>query len=150
MKIASRFSILFFTFILSACVATGEVNPKNDINLVGTGKVRITTDAEPEKGTYKGFTHQIGITHLNGKSLWRMGVDNDFPESLLISPGKIQLRVRYIYFSTYADGVLWLEAEPEKEYFIKKVAEKYSVNFYIEEKDTGKIVGGVFEPEKNM
>lgn len=150
MKMFFHYAILCTALLLSACVATGEVNPKKVIDLSGTGKVRITTDAEPDKGTYKGFTHQIGITHLNGKSLWRMGVDNDFPESLLVSPGRIQLRVRYIYFSTFADGVLWLDAEPEKEYIIKKTAAKYSVKFYLEEKDTGKIVGGVFEPEKNM
>ena len=141
------FLVIFSTILMSSCVSKGEVSAKSVVSLSGTGKARITGDTERAHGMLRGFDQQVGITSLDGKSLFRMGWDTDFPESLIITPGKHVIGVRYMYMNAYANGTIWLDAESEKSYIIRKQPHNYSVSFWVEETDTGKRVGGIFGQE---
>lgn len=140
--------LISIVFTMSSCVSEGEVKAASIIPLSGTGMARITGDSERAHGLMRNFDQQVGISSLDGKSLFRMGWDTDFPESLLITPGKHQIGVRYMYMNAYANGTIWLDAEAEKSYIIRKKAHNYSVSFWAEESDTGKRVGSVFGEEK--
>ena len=134
---------ILFLFSLSSCTSLGEVDPKKEINLTGTGKARITGESEDKK-TVWASDKKIFITSLDGKLFRRMGLDSDFPASLLIDPGKHEIGIRYIAGPLFSDAVLWLNAEPEKSYIIKKKTAGYSVSFWLEDMNTGKKVGSVF------
>ena len=63
----------------------------------------------------------LQLQQLDGKSLFRLAIDNSsYPESLLIKPGNHKINVRFMHGYAYSDGVLWLNAEEEKSYIIRK------------------------------
>lgn len=143
-------TIVVFLFVISSCTTIeGDVDPRSTISLAGTGKARISGETNRTSNVVTNFDQHIAITALNGKSLFRLAIDNSsYPESLLIKPGNHKINVRFMHGYAYSDGVLWLNAEEEKSYVIRKKVYKYSVSFWIEDSATGEIVGGVFgEPE---
>jgi hypothetical protein len=60
-----------------------------------------------------------------------------------LSPGRHIISVEIQVTTSTATGRLWLDAEAGKSYIVRRHIEGYGVRFWIEETDTGRVVGGV-------
>ncbi|OYY42395.1 MAG: hypothetical protein B7Y56_13370 [Gallionellales bacterium 35-53-114] len=70
-------------------------------------------------------------------------MNSDFPEAMLVDPGRHSMRVEYNYYQSTAHANLWLDAQAEKKYIIRCKVNGNFVLFWIEEEATGQRVGGV-------
>ena len=136
-------AVLCLASLMTACTTTGEVLLGNPASLAGTGKAKITTDSEHDHTILAGLDRRIYITSLDGKSLFRLGATSDYPEGMLLDPGRHEISIRFLHFNTFANGRLWFVAEREKSYIVRKQMENYSVRLWIEDMLTGRPVGGI-------
>lgn len=133
--------------LLSACASKGEVNPQKEIALTGTGQARITGNSTHNHEFLRGYDRLVMITSLDEESMYRWGWTTEYPESLLISPGKHTIGVQFRTTYGLATGKLWFEAESEKTYIIRTKAQGYGISFWIEDMASGNTIGGVFTGE---
>ncbi|WP_457097786.1 hypothetical protein [Lysobacter sp. P5_B9] len=90
---------------------------------------------------------KVFITQLDGKSLYRMGWTTEYPEAMRIWPGTHSIGVRYLHSSmggpvvNYANALLTLDAKAESKYIVRKLIVGGSIRFWIEDMDTGEVVG---------
>lgn len=108
----------------------------------------IIGESEHRHKINRHMDRRILITRLDEKSLLKsrlslvFGIVN-YPEQITVAPGRHYIDVQYTYFNTYSNQKLWLDAEAGKTYIVKKKITGYSVQFWIEEADTGKVIGGI-------
>lgn len=98
---------------------------------------------------------RLYITKIDGKSTSSniANIHIGFPEQVLVEPGRHSLGLKFVCGTTSCDGKLWLDAEAGKTYFVYWKSEGYHIRFWIEEKESGKVVsgstrGGESKPEK--
>lgn len=132
---------------LSACVSKGEVNPQKELVLTGTGQARITGNSTHNHEVLRGYDRLVMITSLDEESMYRWGWTTEYPESLLISPGKHTIGVQFRTGYSLAQGKLWFVAESEKSYIVRTEAKGYGISFWIEDMASGNTVGGFFTGE---
>ena len=72
-----------------------------------------------------------------------------YAEYAWVTPGRHYLDLHYTYMNSFAWGQVWFDAEAGKTYVIRKQITGYSVRFWVEEEETGKLAGGIpgGEPE---
>ena len=150
MKFYTIAIFLISSLFITSCTVVGEVDPLKKIDLKGKELSRITGGFKHKRpnrtmtGVPSADDEDIFITAIDGKKLFRMAMSTEFPSSMLITPGKHKIDVKYAKFGLFSYGTLWLDAEKEKEYIVKYKTHKYSVSFWLEDASTGKIVGSVF------
>ncbi len=142
-----RFSCLLATgclaLVLSGCTTVGEVRLDDSASLAGTGKARIKTESDHKHAILGGLDRRVYIMNVDGRSLWRMGNSSDFPEAMLVDPGRHTIMVRFDHFNQYANGRLWWIAESEHEYLVRREVSGYAVRLWIEDVATHLPVGGI-------
>jgi hypothetical protein len=114
----------------------------------------IQCDSERAHGMWRGLDRAVWITKIDAKATLKpSSLHLHPPEEAWVESGRHYLEVRYTDHGGHADGKLWLDAEAGKTYIVRKKIEGYGVRFWIEEKESGKVVGGSArggepEPEK--
>ena len=101
----------------------------------------IRCDSEHAHGMWRGLDEAVWITNIDGKTTLKT-LSVHPPEEAWVEPGRRYLEVRYTHRGGSAEGKLWLEAQPGKTYIVRKKIEGYGVRFWIEDKETGKVVSG--------
>jgi hypothetical protein len=132
--------------LMSGCTSKGEVRLDEEVALVGTGKALLKTDSENNHRFAVLLDQRVFITQLDGKNMYRMGSTTDYPQALLIEPGKHSVAARYLnntagsVWVTFANSLLTFDAEAEKRYVIRKEIVGGSIRFWIEDMATGDVV----------
>ena len=127
--------------LIAGCATIAE--PELPTSSVDSGRARISGDSETAHKFWKGLDQRVFITKLDGKSQFRLSLTSDYPQTVIVVPGRHYLDVQYRLFNMFANGKLWLDAEAGKSYLIKKKQRQYAVSLWIEEADSGRVVGGV-------
>jgi len=98
----------------------------------------------------------LAIIQSEGTYIWIMTIDGKttltdfdsfigllrFPEQVLAEPGRHTFEVRFVRGTGSAEGKLWLDAAAGKTYIVRKEIKGYNIRFWIEDKESGKVVGG--------
>jgi hypothetical protein len=94
------------------------------------------------QGKLFGDKQRVIITRIDHAKVHgpRMFSFESNPQDLL--PGRHIISVEFSLNNSSTTGRLWLDAEAGKSYIVRKRIEGYGVHFWIEETDTGRIVGG--------
>jgi len=145
----NKFTVLTILIVmLTACASiVGEVDPTKEISLEGTGKALVFADSDNThvSALTRGKNNHDFITRLDGKGLHRLGGRADFPEALLVEPGRHNISVMYQYYQLTANADLWFDAQAEKSYIIRSKTSGMTIYFWIEDQATGQKVGGIQE-----
>jgi len=129
--------------VLSSCTVPGEVRLDDAASIEGTGKARIKTESDHNHTILNGLDQRVYLTNIDGHSLWRLGSNSDFPEAMVVEPGRHTIMVRYNHYNQFANGRLWWVAEKEHEYIVRRQASGYAVRLWIEDLATHRPVGGI-------
>lgn len=112
----------------------------------------IQCDSEHTSNMFVALDERLYISKIDGKSTFNLmhalSANQEYPEQASVEPGRRYLELRY-QGRGYAKMDLWLDAEAGKIYIVRKKAGGGKVRLWIEEKETGKVVGGIRggEPE---
>ena len=112
----------------------------------------IQCDSEHTSNVFVALDERLYISKIDGKSTFNFAhaltANQEYPEKAYVEPGRRYLEFRY-QGRGYAKMDLWLDAEAGKTYIVRKEAGGGKVRLWIEEKGTGKVVGGIRggEPE---
>lgn len=134
---------LCLAVVLSNCTTTGEVRLDDKTSMAGTGKAKIKTESDHNHTLFPGLDQRVYIANLDGRSLYRLSTTTDYPEAMLVDPGRHTITVRYNYYNGYAFGRIWWDAEKEHEYIVRRELSGYAVRFWIEDVATHRPVGGI-------
>jgi hypothetical protein len=113
--------------------ATGHVAPRTFARITGYTGV---------PGKLFSPKQRVLITHIDDTKVPgpRIFSGESNPQDLL--PGRHIITVAIDVENMHATGRLWLDAQEGKSYIVRKRIQGYGVRFWIEETDTGKMVGG--------
>ena len=118
-----------------------------------TNSAKITCDSETNHNVLIGLNSKVYIASIDEKSTATFaGFMTDaepYAQVAYVTPGRHYLDLKFSQMNSFAWGRVWLDAEAGKSYIIRKKAKNYAITFWVEEMDTGKIVGGIpgGEPE---
>jgi hypothetical protein len=137
-------AVLFLLFVLPGPdpAAAGEPNGAAETAAPRGASARITGYTSGQ-GKVFGPKQRVIITRIDHEKVHgpRLFSFESNPQDL--SPGRHIISVQIYLNTSSATGRLWLEAEAGKSYIVRKRIEGYGVYFWIEETDTGRVVGGV-------
>jgi hypothetical protein len=111
----------------------------------------ITVPAADTNAILHKFENRVFIMSIDDKStatLWGFLTDNEpYAEIACVRPGRHHLNLKYKSadptFGFFAFGRVWFDAEAGKNYFVRDRIKGYTVEFWMEESETGKVVGGL-------
>jgi hypothetical protein len=142
-----RSAVLVWLFLLpGANVAEAAAQPSGT-----TAATAVATISGSTSGTHTiltGFNQRILITRIDHKTLFLAMFLSGKPNTVTLTPGRHRIRVNLEVTGLVAIGKLWLDAEAGKAYIVRGRSERQGVQFWIEEADTGSIVGGI-DPGEN-
>jgi hypothetical protein len=102
----------------------------------------VKGEVRGEHEVKRGLNEYVVFTELNGVSLKKPFHGPEYPYEMHISPGKHIIKVRYLYYATYADGCIELEVYAGERYTVRNRRHNYSVSFWAENQK-GEVVGRV-------
>ncbi|MFL6604790.1 MAG: hypothetical protein ACJ8R9_26125 [Steroidobacteraceae bacterium] len=105
--------------------------------------VATITGYTSSKRKLLGPDQRVIITRVDHKKVRGTGLFSYKSNTETLSPGRHTIGVQLQVSALSANGRLWLDAEPGKAYIVRKRVEGYGVRFWIEEVDTGRVVGGM-------
>jgi hypothetical protein len=136
-------TLLLFAFALAPLACLAAKPERGPLQADATSAV-LNTDAQHFKAL--GMTQVKGVTivTLDGKDQHYGLIHINYPTSIRLTPGRHRIRLGYEdnIWGAYTD--LWLEAEAGKAYAGRaQVNPDRTVHLWIEEADTGRLVGGI-------
>lgn len=157
MKKQHVLSALLIAFALVVPAGMARAQTAEAAPVAGVGRnATIKGSATHKHKIYKSYDERLVITHLDGKSLLKVTPAFFFtgyakyPEEISVAPGRHYIDVLYDGGrTTFSNVGLWLDAEAQKTYQLRRKLSGYSIQVWIEEVDSGNIVGGIkgSEPE---
>jgi len=90
----------------------------------------------------------VAITKLDGKNLFDPSIQYSYPQVAYLTPGPHTIHVRYFYPFIEADGCLQLDAIAGETYFIRKRTMDDGIRIWLENANTGAVVGSICGFEK--
>ena len=147
-----------FIFALLSAVLCGCASPRTFVQPAAAvdrdKSALVTCESEHGHTVLQGLNQKVFIAAIDNKSTFTMnGFLTDtapYAESAYVTPGRHYLTLQYNHMNVYARAIVWFDANAGESYLVRRRIEGYSVMFWVEEANTGKIVGGIpgGEPEK--
>jgi len=107
----------------------------------------IQCDLEHPRKLFGLIIERFMIMKIDGKSTFSLArsltADQEYAQQALVKSGRHYLDVKYALRRGYASGDLWFDAEAGKTYVVRKAVRRRGIIFWIEEKESGKVVGGI-------
>lgn len=107
----------------------------------------IQCDSEHAHKIFVALDERVYISKIDDKSTFNLmhalTANQEYPEQASVEHGRRYLEVRYQGHSGYTKMDLWFDAEAGKTYIVRKAVEGRNIRFWIEEKESGKVVGGI-------
>jgi hypothetical protein len=103
---------------------------------------RITGYVSSEGNFFFGPKQRVVITRVDHEKVPGPRLNSFQSNAQTLSPGMHIITVEASVNNMHAGGRLWLDAQAGKSYIVRKRTVGYGVHFWIEETDTGRVVGG--------
>ncbi|MBA4147558.1 MAG: hypothetical protein H0X66_05545 [Verrucomicrobia bacterium] len=142
----SKLLLMALCLVLCGC-ATQRTYTQKGVPLDPSASAIIMCDSENTHKFLNGLNKKVFIARIDGKSTFTVKgalTDTDpYAEAAYVSPGRHYLDLKYSHYNSYAWGRVWFDAEAGGSYIVRRRISGYSVIFWVEDMETGKVVGGI-------
>jgi hypothetical protein len=138
-NIARRFATLLFLLLPLANPASAETKGASAARDVAT----ITGSTSGTHTILKRFNERVVLTSVDHIPIAIQLLFSSANTTQTLKPGRHKVHVHYTQGDWGSQASLWLDAEAGKAYVVRAHGDDKGVQFRIEEKATGRVVGGV-------